>query len=62
MNSVFVSNLVSETTDENCTREDPHVWFGVICILLVIVGLLGNALVVFLIIVLEEYKKSVANL
>ena len=49
-------------SDEACNGDHPHVWFGIVCIFLVIVGLIGNLFVAFVIITLREYKKSVANL
>ena len=39
----------------------PQVEFGIIMILLVVVGLIGNLIVFSIILILQEYKKSVTN-
>ena len=52
----------AEINDDECKKEHPNVWFGIICMLMVIVGLLGNIFVAVIIVTLKEYKKSVANL
>ena len=39
----------------------PQIVFGIIMSLMVVVGLIGNLLVFSIILILQEYKKSVTN-
>uniref|UniRef100_H2XU43 G-protein coupled receptors family 1 profile domain-containing protein n=1 Tax=Ciona intestinalis TaxID=7719 RepID=H2XU43_CIOIN len=47
--------------DNTCDNPQPNVPFAVVSVALVVLGLFGNMVVAFIILVLQEYKKSVAN-
>ena len=51
-----------KTFSEHCdSLHPPNPVFGSIMVALVVIGLIGNSLVFFTILVLHEYKKSVTN-
>jgi len=50
-----------KVVDQCAFLNEPQIEFGIIMILLVVIGLIGNIIVFSIIVILQEYKKSVTN-
>ncbi|CAK8693229.1 unnamed protein product [Clavelina lepadiformis] len=63
MSLIATSNgPLTEVEKEICKiQQEPQIAFGVVMIALIIIGLVGNILVIVTILLLQEFKKSVTN-